>query len=294
MGIAKLAGGVNKNFHFRKVTPLDRQTIIRMNKDTLYSMAVIDTEGGATITVPEIQDGRYMSVYLLDNDNYVPFVIYQAGTHQLPRDTKHIAMGIRIQLFNPDDAEELALVNYFKDQFVIKAESSDELPAFNWDMESLDVLRTQYENDSVQYGSWAGMSGQRGKVNDKTRRNAAAARGLFPEIDASYFNYSGGHDENICHTATYEVPENNAFWSITIYGADGYMKHDNNIINSSNVLMNEDETFTVYFGSKDTCGDVDNRVEVAEGWNFLMRVYLPGDSVLDGSYKLPKVVPVTK
>jgi hypothetical protein len=295
LGIAKQAGGVNKFFHFRKVTPLDRQTVIRMNKDTLYSMAVVDTEGGAAITVPEIPDGRYMSVYLVDNDHYVPFVIYESGTHQLPRDTKYIGVGIRIQLFNPDDAEELALVNALQDQFVIKANSSDEIPAFKWDIESLDALRAQYEKDSAQYESWAGMQGPRGKVNEKTRHIAAAAAwGLFPEKDAAYLNYNGGHDANVCHTATYEVPENNAFWSITVYGADGYMKHDNNIINASNVVLNEDGTFTVYFGSKETCGDVDNRVDVAEGWNFLMRIYLPGESVLDGSYKLPKAVPVTE
>jgi hypothetical protein len=48
----------------------------------------------------------------------------------------------------------------------------------------------------------------------------------------------------------------------------------------------------VYFGSKELCGDVQNRLDVTEGWNFLMRVYRPGASVLDGSYKLPKAVAV--
>jgi len=35
---------------------------------------------------------------------------------------------------------------------------------------------------------------------------------------------------------------------------------------------------------------VPNRLDVSEGWNFLMRVYRPGLSVLDGSYKLPDAV----
>jgi hypothetical protein len=46
----------------------------------------------------------------------------------------------------------------------------------------------------------------------------------------------------------------------------------------------------VYFGSKEACGDVPNRLDVSEGWNFLMRVYRPGPSVLNGSYKLPDAV----
>ncbi len=75
-------------------------------------------------------------------------------------------------------------------------------------------------------------------------------------------------------------------------GNDGYMKSDNNIVNSSNVNLNNDGTFTVYFGSIEACGDVRNRIDVTEGWNFLMRIYRPGKSVLDGDYKLPVAKPV--
>lgn len=32
----KLAGGVNRFFHFRAVTPLDNQTVVRMNRDTVW------------------------------------------------------------------------------------------------------------------------------------------------------------------------------------------------------------------------------------------------------------------
>ena len=53
--------------------------------------------------------------------------------------------------------------------------------------------------------------------------------------------------------------------------------------------MNPDGTFTAYYGSEDQCGDIANRIDVTEGWNFLMRVYLPGDSVIAGEYKLPDV-----
>ena len=87
----------------------------------------------------------------------------------------------------------------------------------------------------------------------------------------------------------YKVPENNAFWSITVYGADGFMKSDNSILNSSNVKLSAGGTFTVVFGSKDLCGDAPNRLDVTPGWNLVMRVYRPGPSVLDGRYVLPAV-----
>jgi len=291
--IVKMAGGVNRFYHFRSPTPLDKQNVVRMNRDTLYSMGVFDTSKGATITVPELPKGRYASVYLVDNDHYCPFVIYTAGTHELPKDTKYLALGIRIQVFNPKDPDEINLINELQDQFVIKANSADPLSEFKWDLQSLKTWTALYEKDSAQFDSWKGMQGPRGKVDEKTRHIAAAAAwGLFPEWDATYLNYSGGHDPKVCYKATYKVPENNAFWSITVYGNDGFMKSENNIVNSSNVKLNADGTFTVYFGSKEACGDVPNRLDVTEGWNFLMRVYRPGASVLDETYEMPKVQPI--
>jgi hypothetical protein len=291
--IVQMAGGINRFYHFRSPTPLDKQNVVRMNRDTLYSMGVVDTSKGATITVPELPKDRYASVYLVDNDHYCPFVIYTAGTHELPKDTKYLGIGIRIQVFNPKDADEVTLVNKLQDQFVIKANNADPLPEFKWDRQSLKTLTTQYEKDSAKYSSWKGMQGPRGKVDEKTRHIAAAAAwGLFPEWDATYLNYSGGHDPKVGHKATYKVPDNKAFWSILIYGNDGFIKSENSLVNSSNVKLNPDGTFTVYFGSKELCGDVPNRLDVTEGWNFLMRVYRPGASVLDGTYNLPKPEPI--
>lgn len=41
-GILKLSGGVNRWFHFRQLTPVDNQPVIRINRDTLYSANVVD------------------------------------------------------------------------------------------------------------------------------------------------------------------------------------------------------------------------------------------------------------
>jgi hypothetical protein len=50
---------------------------------------------------------------------------------------------------------------------------------------------------------------------------------------------------------------------------------------------------TAYFGSPESCKDLPNRLDISEVWNFLMRVYRPGASVLNRSYKLPAVVRLT-
>jgi hypothetical protein len=291
--VSQLAGGVNTFHHFRRPTPLDSQNIVRMNRDTLYSFAVVDTSSGATITVPDLPADRYASVYLVDNDHYCPGVIYTAGTHELPRDTKYLGIGVRIQVFNPNDADEIALVNALQDQFMISAASADPIPPLGWDASSLKRMTEQYEEDAKAYSSYKGMMGPRGEVDEATRHIACAAGwGLFPERDATYLNYSGQHDVGVCYQATYKVPDNQAFWSITVYGKDGFIKDENCIINSSNVVLNPDGTFTVYFGSRQLCGDLPNRVDVTEGWNFLMRIYRPGESVLSGDYELPVPKPV--
>ncbi len=291
LGGAMQAGGVNRFDHTRAPTSVDQQPIVRMNKDTLYSGSIIDTEGGATITVPEIPGDRYVSVLLIDNDHYVPFVIYTAGTHKLPQDTKYLGAVIRLQIFDANDPAEIAQVNKLQDQIVITANSADPLPPFKWNMASLKTLTEQYEKEARQLENYNDMQGPRGKVvKEKSRHLAAAAGwGLFPKQDAIYLNYNGGHDDQQCYQATYQVPDNNAFWSITVYGSDGYMRSDNVVVNSSGATMNADGTFTMHYGSKATCGDVSNRLDIAEGWNYLMRIYRPAISVIDGTYTLPAV-----
>jgi hypothetical protein len=287
--ISLLAGGVNRFHHIRRPTPLDEQVVIRMNRDTLYSGAVIDVTAGATITVPAIPDGRYASVLIIDNDHYTPVVFHDAGVHEIPADTDHMFAAVRIQLYDPGDADEVALINALQDQFVIAAGSDGPLPEFDWDTASLDALRAQYEAEAANLPNLKGMMGPRGKVNEDIRHIAAAsAWGLFPEWEAMYLNYFGGHGTDRCFAATFEVPENRAFWSITMYGATGFIECERSLLNSSNVVLNADGTFTGSFGSEALCGDVPNRLDTPEGWNFMMRIYLPGPSVLDGSYVLPR------
>jgi len=289
-GFQENAGNrINQFYYITEPTPLDQQPVVRMNRDTLYAAAVVDTRGGATVTIPEFPDDRYFSLLLIDNDHYAPAVFYQSGTHEIPDDTRYVTVVQRIQLMDPADPDDLAVVNRLQQEFTINAASSELFPAPNWDMESMLALRSEYELEFQKFDQYEpDWMGPRGEVNEQTRHIAAAgAWGLFPEKDAVYINYSGPPDAEQCYVATYEVPDNDAFWSITVYGEDGFMKSDDNIVNDRNVVLNDDGNFTVYFGSLENCGDQPNRVDITTGWNFLMRVYRPGPSVLNREYVLP-------
>ena len=137
--------------------------------------------------------------------------------------------------------------------------AADPFPEPQWDKTSLAALTAEYEEEFAKFDLYPdGWMGKRGEADEQTRHIAAAgAWGLFPNKDAAYINYNGHLPAEVCHTATYQVPENDAFWSVTLYGADGYMKSVNNILNASNTKMNADGTFTVHFGSKEACGDVE-------------------------------------
>jgi hypothetical protein len=115
-----------------------------------------------------------MSILLVDNDHYSPEVFYNPGVHVLPKDTKYLGVFVRTQLFNPDDAAEIALVNTLQDQVVVNAKSADPLPAPKWEPAS----RRRWPSDMKRIhcnSSWKGMMGARGKVDETTRHIAAAA-----------------------------------------------------------------------------------------------------------------------
>ena len=76
------SGGINRWVHLREPVPLDRQTVIRMNRDTLYSAAVVDISRGATLTIPDIGE-RYMSVMVVNEDHFINRVVHAPGAHAL-------------------------------------------------------------------------------------------------------------------------------------------------------------------------------------------------------------------
>ena len=63
--IHHLAGGFGRWFHLRQPVPLDQQEVIRMNRDTLYSGAVLDLSRPATVHLPDT-GGRYQSLQIID------------------------------------------------------------------------------------------------------------------------------------------------------------------------------------------------------------------------------------
>src|SRR5262245_50803368 len=74
--VIKEAGGIGKFSHNRAPPALDKQIVVRMNRDTLYSSAVFDLDAGpVTITLPDAGK-RLMSLEVISEEHYSPKVVY--------------------------------------------------------------------------------------------------------------------------------------------------------------------------------------------------------------------------
>jgi hypothetical protein len=83
-----------------------------------------------------------------------------------------------------------------------------------------------------------------------------------------------------------------AFWSITVYDADGFLAPNDvnrNSFNNTSATPNEDGSYTIHFG-----GDPKaiNYLPITEGWNYTVRLYLPRKEILDGTWTFPTIEPV--
>src|SRR5262245_14659086 len=102
-------GGFGKFYHFREPAPIDRQNVIRLNRDTLYSGGVFDLDAGpVAITIPEAGK-RFMSMQVIDEDQYTHHVFYGAGVYKLDRKdvgTRYVIVALRT-LVDPGQAEDV-------------------------------------------------------------------------------------------------------------------------------------------------------------------------------------------
>src|SRR5580692_12050480 len=129
-------GGFGKFMHRREPTPVDKQTVIRMNRDTLYSAAVFDLDAGpVTITLPDPAK-RFLSMQVIDEDEYTPEVHYGAGVRTLTKDqtgTRYVLVGVRI-LVNPDDPKDVETVHALQDAITVsQAGGPGTFTVPNWD-----------------------------------------------------------------------------------------------------------------------------------------------------------------
>jgi hypothetical protein len=181
-------GGFGKFMHIREVTPLDKQFVVRSNRDTLYSAGVFDLDAGpVTISLPDPK-GRFMSMQVITEDHYVPAVFYGQGEHTLTRDdigTRYVMPAIRT-LVNPNDDADVAEVQALQDAVGFRQEHAGSFEIPNWDPVSQKAVRDALVQLGATVPDSKRMFGAKADV-DPVRRliGSAVAWGGNPERDAT-------------------------------------------------------------------------------------------------------------
>ena len=297
--IVKL-GGFGTFYHYRTPTPIDQQTIVRMNRDTLYSGLVIDLDAGpVTITLPDVGK-RFMSMLVISEDHYTPLTAYAPATVTLTKEqcgTRYILAAIRT-LIDANDPADVKLANALQDQIKVVQAGAGKFEVPDWD----PVSKGKIQEHLYALQSMAGVTTERrmgkpGEVDPIFHLLATAASwGLNPPEDAIYKTvYPKANDGKTVHTLTVKDVPVDGFWSITIYDSKGYMFESPQkayAINNFTAKPNADGSFTIQFGG-DPKG-APNYLAITPGWSYSARCYRPRKEVIDGTWNFPEATPVSK
>lgn len=283
------AGGVNRFRHNREPAAIDRQTVIRLNRDTLYSFAVVDLAAGATLTIPEHGE-RYLSAMVVDENHHVDAIFHDAGEHRLTREqfgSRYVVLAVRT-LVDPADPDDVAAVAALQNEIGLQVGSATPFELPDYDTATLDETRGALLALARNLSGFDRMFGAQDDV-DPVRHliGTAAGWGGLPSTEASYIGFDPRLPVGRYELTVGDVPVD-GFWSISVYNADGFFEpndRDAYTINNITGVRNDDGTITVRFG--DHPADAANVLPITEGWNYLVRLYRPRPEVLDGRWSFP-------
>lgn len=290
--------GFGKFNHNREPVSLDKQAVIRINRDTLYSGAVFDLDAGpVSITLPDAGK-RFMSMEVINEDHYVVEVAYGAGTRTLTREkagTRYVSVAIRT-LVNPTDAKDVEQVGKLQDAVKVSQKNIGKFEVPNWDQASqkkvrdaLLILATTIPDFKRGFGSKAEVDPVRHLIA------TAAGWGGNPDKDAIYLNVTPAKNDGatVYKLTVKDVPVN-GFWSVSVYNEQGYFaknSYDAYSLNNLIAKRGADGSFAIQFGGCD--GKIPNCLPITKGWNYTVRLYRPHQDILTGKWKFPEPQPAS-
>jgi hypothetical protein len=296
-GVVVKEVGVGKFHHVREPQAIDKQLVVRGNRDTLYSGAVFDLDAGpVAITLPDAGK-RFMSMQVIDQDHYVVAVVYGAGRHTYSKErvgTRYIVAGIRT-LVDPGNPQDLRKAQALQDAIAVEQRSPGRFEVPDWDASSRSKVGDALIALAATIPDTRRMFGAKGEV-DPVRHLVGAATGWGgnPEKDAMYLTVVPAlNDGRTVHRLTVKDVPVDAFWSISVYNSKGYFERnsfDAYTINNLTGKPEADGSIAIQFGGCD--GRIPNCLPITPGWNYWVRLYRPRAEILDGRWQFPEVKPV--
>jgi len=283
--------------HMREVASLDKQAVPRVNRDTLYSAAIFDLDAApVTITLPDVGK-RFRSMFVVNEDHYVVSVVYDAGNYTITKDqagTRYVVIALRT-LVDPSSPKDVEQAHASQDAAKAEQKNSGRFEVPNWDQASQKQIRDALKTLGATLPDLRHAFGAKNEVDPIRHLIATAtAWGGNPDKDAIYLNVTPvKNDGKTIHTLKVNNVPVDAFWSITVYNAEGYLEANSlNRYNLNNLTAqkNADGSITVQFGGCD--GKALNCLPIMQGWNYIVRLYRPRPAIVNGSWRFPGAQPV--
>ena len=287
-------GAFGKFLHIRQPTPIDKQDVIRMNRDTLYSAGVFDLSDPVTIIKPD-SAGRFQSMMVISQDHSMLPVEHGAGEFTLTREKVGTRFAIVIfrTFVNANDPQDIKAANAMQDKISVRQKNTGKFEIPDWDVASLKKVREAINVLAATRTSARGMFGDKAKLNPISHLlGTAMGWGGNPEEAAMYDSVvPEKNDGKTLYWVTVKDVPVDGFWSITVYNKAGYMeKNDQNRYSYNNVTAekNADGSITINFGGGP--GAINN-LPITPGWNYTVRMYEPKQEIINGAWSFPKAQP---
>lgn len=283
-------GGFGKFFHNRAVTPIDKQNVTRLNRDTRYSIGVFDLTYPLTVTLPDTK-GRFISMQVINEDEYTKAVYYKPGKYKFTRGkvgSRYVALIIRV-LVNGENEADNQVVTEIQNQFKAEQSCPGTFEVPDWNKASQDKLRDALNVLASTLTDTRLCFGDKGDVDPIAHLlGAAYGWGGNPIKDAKYINVvPERNDGKTAHQITVKDVPVDGFWSISVYNKAGYFEknpYNSYTVNNTSAAKNADGSITVHFG-----GDPKqpNFIPITEGWNYVVRLYRPRKELINGTWVFP-------
>jgi hypothetical protein len=282
-----------KFHHNRKPYDVNNQITIRGNRDTLYSFGVWDLTSPVTITLPDTK-GRYQSLMIVNQDHSIS-AVYGPKKVTLTKEsvgTRYVLMTVRT-FADPNDEADMKKAFQLQDAVGVKQANIGKFEVPNWKKDEVEKMR---ETINVVASTVTDSSKLFGKKEELDPvywiLGAALGWGGLPAEAATYVNVvPEKNDGKTPYTLTVKDVPVDAFWSVTLYDDKGWMpvnKYKAYSFNNVTAKKEKDGSITIHFG-----GDpkADNFLPIVPGWNYIVRMYQPGQEILNGSWTFPNAKP---
>ncbi|MGC3967536.1 MAG: DUF1254 domain-containing protein [Pirellulales bacterium] len=250
-------GGFGKLHHERELAAIDKQTVIRLNRDTLYSFGVFDLEAAPVAVMLPDADKRYLAVQVINEDHYTTDVAYAPATITLTKEhvgTRYVCLAIRT-FVNPDDADDVKAVHALQDAIEVRQSAAGEFETTNWDQASLKKVREALLGVVTANGEMdsSRMFGAKNDVDPVEHLlGTAAGWGGNPRNTALYMGtVPKENDGQTAYQLTLKDVPVDGFWSVSVYDKEGFFQknaENRYTVNNVTAKKNPDGSVTISFG----------------------------------------------